>query len=280
MFYNIYLDNLKAPQNNDIFQEGYALLQEIACENADLVRAKTFPVIICRYATKQDVKFFNELAEKYAWEISFKEIKQNSDVFSVFEEELIQQEQDDLHLMQKSDVLTSLESGLKVLEKRDEAVDVFNDSKELSKSIILSFYENINSKFKLVSIYGMFIMWIAVAALLCISSLYSWEDKIFFISCLFCVMIPGSVFYDFIMYKKKRKYYNSNLHIKETVTILSQSYVNKNNSIHIVEDMIDSLEARNCLCILPYEKRNMNDVEFYINELKTNKSIDEIFALH
>lgn len=280
MFYNIYLDNLKAPNSNEIFQEGYELLQHLACENADFIRSKTFPVIICRYATKQDVKIFKDLAEKYSWEISLKEITPNGDVFATFEEELVQKEQDDLHLMKKLDVINSLESGLSVLKERDDAVDDFNDSKETSKGIIMSYYENINAKFKIISIYAMFIMWLAISGLLCFSSLYSWEDKIFFASCLFCVMIPGSIIYDYITYRKNKKHYTSSLYIQETVESLSKAYMKKNNSVHVLEELIDSLQARNCLVILPYDKRNMNDVEYYLVELKTNKSIDEIFALH
>jgi hypothetical protein len=93
-------------------------------------------------------------------------------------------------------------------------------------------------------------------------------------------MIPGSIIYDYIIYKKNKKYYTSNLYVKETIENLSKAYMDKNNSIHTVEELIDSLQARNCLVILPYDKRNMNDVENYLMELRTNKSIDEIFALH
>ena len=61
--------------------------------------------------------------------------------------------------------------------------------------------------------------------------------------------------------------------------ISSQNSI-KNNAIKNVEDVIDSLEVRNCLTLLQSEKREYENVENYLKELNSSKSIDEVFMLH
>jgi hypothetical protein len=54
----------------------------------------------------------------------------------------------------------------------------------------------------------------------------------------------------------------------------------KNIAIHRIENMIDTLQVRHCLTLLPTEYRNIERVEEYLIQLNTLKSINEIFSLH
>ena len=49
MYYNIVLNSLNA----NVSKKGRELIKRLACENKDLIDAKTLPVDICRYATAE-----------------------------------------------------------------------------------------------------------------------------------------------------------------------------------------------------------------------------------
>ena len=275
MLYNIVLNNI-----NSSDEAGLDLLKQLACENADLIISKTFPVIICRYATKKDAQFYKELAEMYGWVLSFKEVEPQDDVLTVFNEELIQKEQMDTHLLSKIEILESLEKGLAIYEEKLDMEDSIRESKSASTELIKDYYYNKTLKFQPTLIFSMFVVWIMISALLCMSALYTWETKIVIISCIFCVIMPATLIFEYIEYRKRKKHYNSNEYLHSIVQSLSEIYQTRNNAIHRVGNLIDSLAVRNSLTLLPFDKRDPSSVKNYITELQTDKSIEEIFALH
>ena len=276
MYYNIVLNSLNA----DVDKNGKELIKRLACENKDLIESRTFPVVVCRYATAEEVSFYKELQKKYLFDFSFKEIKSSDNVFENFNTELKQGEQEDIHLKEKPEIINRLQDGLDVLKEQECCAEDFKKASEIIKSKIREKKENISAKFKPVSIYFTFVIWVAICALLAFSQSYTWETKIFICSCIFCVVMVAAVIYDFIIFKKNQKYYLSEDYSMLILQELIEQNYKKNVSIHRIENMIDTLQVRRCLTLLPTEDRNIEKVEEYLIQLNTLKSINEIFALH
>lgn len=278
MFYTILLSSIDEKVEN--YKEGLDIVAKLACENADLVNSKTFPVAICRMATIEECKFYQEIADKYGFKLSIRELNSGDSVFENFEVELKQKEQIDLHLQDKATIISKLTRGLEILQIKRTSVETFENASENITSYIRERKENIEEKFFPKSIFSIFIVWILLAALLMISGSYSFEDKLFFVSLIFCCMMTFAIVYDFISFKKKKKFYNSNAFYEDLIFRISSQNSIKNNAIKNVEDVIDSLEVRNCLTLLQSEKREYENVENYLKELNSSKSIDEVFMLH
>ena len=114
-----------------------------------------------------------------------------------------------------------------------------------------------------------------------LSRVFDMDDKIFYSSVMFCIMMGFSLVYDYYTFRKNKKSYQSREMLDNIVLNLAKTNQIKNFAIHEVENMIDSLNARNCLTILPIPKRNITSVEEYLHVLSsTNKSIEEVFVLH
>ena len=276
MYYNIVLNSL----NKKTDPQALKIISKLACENRDLIEARTFPTIICRYATPDEVSFYKELQEKYSLDLVFKEIKTADNVFELFNAELKQGEQEDIHLKDKPEIINRLQDGLDVLEEKEACEDDFNLSSEMIKSKIRERKEVLTSKFKPLSIYFVFVMWAAVAVLLSFSQMYDWPTKIFVMSCIFCVAMAGAIIYDYIRFKKKKTYYSSEDYYLSLIQDLTEENHKKNLALHRIENMIDTLQARTCLTLLSTEKRNVETVKEYLVQLNTLKSINEIFSLH
>ena len=132
MYYNIVLNSL----NKKTDPQALKIISKLACENRDLIEARTFPTIICRYATPDEVSFYKELQEKYSLDLVFKEIKTADNVFELFNAELKQGEQEDIHLKDKPEIINRLQDGLDVLEEKEACEDDFKLSSEMIKSKI------------------------------------------------------------------------------------------------------------------------------------------------
>jgi hypothetical protein len=231
-------------------------------------------------ATTEECGFYQELAQKYKFTLSIREVSSSDFVFENFETELKQKEQVDLHLQDKATIISKLTRGLEVLQIKKTSVETFEEASENIVSYIRERNENLVEKFFPKSIFSVFIVWVCLAILLCLSSMYTWDDKIFFISLIFCGMMSFAVIYDFISFKKKKKFYNSNSFYENLISKISIQNNIKNSAIKNVEDVIDSLEVRNCLTLLPSKQREYTNVENYLKELNSSKSIDEVFMLH
>ena len=276
MYYNIVLNSLNA----NVSKKGRELIKRLACENKDLIDAKTFPVVICRYATSEEISFYKELQKEYSFDFIFKEIKSSDNVFETFNTELKQGEQEDIHLKEKPEIINRLQDGLDVLREQESCTDEFKKASEIIKSKIREKRENIAAKFKPVSIYFVFIAWIAVCILMALSQTYTWETKILVCSGIFCVSMAAALIYDFIVFKKNKTYYLSEDYSMLILQELIEQNHKKNIAIHRIENMIDTLQVRHCLTLLPTEYRNIERVEEYLIQLNTLKSINEIFSLH
>ena len=276
MYYNIVLNSL----NPNVSKKGRELIKRLACENKDLIDAKTFPVIICRYATTEEISFYKELQKEYSFDFIFKEIKSSDNVFETFNTELKQGEQEDIHLKEKPEIINRLQDGLDVLREQESCTNDFKRASEIIKSKIREKRENITAKFKPVSIYFVFIVWIAVCILMALSKTYTWETKILVCSGFFCVSMAAALIYDFIVFKKNKTYYLSEDYSMLILQELIEQNHKKNIAIHRIENMIDTLQVRHCLTLLPTEYRNIERVEEYLIQLNTLKSINEIFSLH
>ena len=276
MYYNIVLNSLNA----NVSKKGRELIKRLACENKDLIDAKTFPVVICRYATAEEVSFYKELQKEYSFDFIFKEIKSSDNVFETFNTELKQGEQEDIHLKEKPEIINRLQDGLDVLREQESCTDDFKRASEIIKSKIREKRENIAAKFKPVSIYFVFIVWVAVCVLMALSQTYTWETKILVCSGIFCVSMAAALIYDFIVFKKNKTYYLSEDYSMLILQELIEQNHKKNIAIHRIENMIDTLQVRHCLTLLPTEYRNIERVEEYLIQLNTLKSINEIFSLH
>lgn len=276
MYYNIVLNSLNA----NVSKKGRELIKRLACENKDLIDAKTFPVVICRYATVEEISFYKELQKEYSFDFVFKEIKSSDNVFETFNTELKQGEQEDIHLKEKPEIINRLQDGLDVLREQESCTNDFKRASEIIKSKIREKRENIAAKFKPVSIYFVFIVWVAVCVLMALSQTYTWETKILVCSGIFCVSMAAALIYDFIVFKKNKTYYLSEDYSMLILQELIEQNHKKNIAIHRIENMIDTLQVRHCLTLLPTEYRNIERVEEYLIQLNTLKSINEIFSLH
>ncbi len=205
MYYNILLNSLNA----NVSKEGRSLIKKLACENKDLIDSKTFPVVICRYATVEELTFYKELQKKYSYDFSFKEIKSSDNIFEIFNIELKQGEQEDIHLKEKPEIINKLQDGLDVLREKEVCSEDFHNASDIIQSKIREKRENLTSKFRPMSIYFVFILWVAVSVLMACSQIYTWETKIFICSCMFCCSMLAAIIYDYVVFKKNKKYYES-----------------------------------------------------------------------
>lgn len=276
MYYNIVLNSL----NKKTDPQALKIIGKLACENRDLIESRTFPTIICRYATPDEVEFYKELQEKYSLDLVFREIKTADNIFNLFNSELKQGEQEDIHLKDKPEIINKLQDGLDVLEEKECCEDDFKNASEMIRSKIRERQENLTSKFKPFSIYFTFIVWVAISALLSFSQMYDWPTKIFVMSCIFCVTMCGAIIYDYVMFKRKKKFYGSEDYYLSLIQNLTEENHKKNLALHRIENMVDTLQARTCLTLLSTEKRNIETVKEYLVQLNTLKSINEIFSLH
>lgn len=279
--YNIVLTGIK-PKFDLLLQEhGLKYVKQLACENADLIEQKTYPVIICRYAGDEEVEFYKELGEQHGLLISAVVIPDVDNAFKTFDAHVKQNEQEDLHLKSKIEVIQILEKGLETLNYKETSYSNFKDAKQEAEDLITTRKNNIAAKFKPFSIFMSFILWMAVCAMIMLSRVFDMDDKIFYSSVMFCIMMGFSLVYDYYTFRKNKKSYQSREMLDNIVLNLAKTNQIKNFAIHEVENMIDSLNARNCLTILPIPKRNITSVEEYLHVLSsTNKSIEEVFVLH
>ena len=279
--YNIILTGIKP--NFDLLLQGYGLdyVKQLACENVDLIEQKTYPVVICRYADDVEVEFYKELGEKHGLNIKAIAIPDADNAFKTFDAHVKQNEQEDIHLKSKIEVIELLESGLETLNYKETSYSNFKDAKQEAEDVILTRKENLTAKFKPFSIFMSFLCWMCVCAFIVISKTFQSEDKLFIASLMFCVMMGFSIAYDYYVFIKNKKSHQSREALNNTIANLARINQIKNFAIHEVENMNDSLKARTCLTILPISKRNISNVEEYLNVLSnTNKSIEEVFVLH
>ena len=276
MFYNIILNSLDSKINPN----GISIIKNLACENKDLIELKTFPVIICRYATAEEVSFYKELQREYGFDLSVKEVKNSDNVFELFKVEIKQGEQEDIHLKEKPEIINKLQDGLDVLREEEECREDFGNSSEMIQSKIREQCEKKNLKFVPTSIYFVFVIWAVITLLLMLSQMYNLDTKLFVSGCVFCVSMGGSLIYDYLQFKKAKKYYDSEEYKQSILQEIVKQNQIKNLSIHRIENMIDTLQARNCLTLLPTQNRSIVQVEEYLKQLNTLKSINEIFSLH
>jgi hypothetical protein len=278
MFYTILLNKINEKHEN--YTEGLEALKELSKENFDLIENKTFPVIICRMASQTEKEFYEEISVLYGFDITVRELKQSEDVFYNFELELKQKEQEDFHLQDKATVLTKLSNGYKLLNLFSDSKQEFDEASENIRSYICERKENILLKFFPSDIFLSFVAWLLLGVLFMFSQKYAFEDKIFLVSLMFCGIMGITVLYDFIMYKKKKIFCQSEKCLNTLIQKVGLQNSLKNKSLNDLEDVIDSLEVRNCLTVLQSNERNITCVENYIEELNTQKSIDEVFMLH
>jgi hypothetical protein len=276
MFYNIILNSLDSTIN----PKGISVIKNLACENKDLIDSETFPVIICRYATAEEVYFYKELQKEYGFDLSVKEVKNSDNVFELFKVEIKQGEQEDIHLKEKPEIINKLQDGLDVLREEECCREDFVNASEMIQSKIREQREKKKLKFTPVSIYFVFIIWAAITLLIMFSQMYTMDTKLFVSGCVFCVSMGGALIYDYVQFKKSKQYYDSEKYKMSILQEIASQNQNKNLSIHRIENMIDTLQARNCLTLLPTQNRNVVQVEEYLKQLNTLKSINEIFSLH
>lgn len=274
MYYNIILNSLDYKN-----QKCVTSLSKLACENVDLIKSKTFPVIICRYATEVEKSFYEELKSVYQLDMSIKEIKSPENVFEVFNAELKQGEQEDIHLKERSEIINRLHDGKDVLEEKEICQKSFLESSSRIKRVLVDRKEQKNAKFKPVNWIYAFIIWGILSILFILLAKYSIVLELA-ISCgVLAILLSVITWYDYKSYKKKKEYYESDDYYVWLIKELAEQNHKKNISIHRIENLIDTLEVRTCLVLLPTEQRSLDIVKSYLKELNTLKSINEIFSL-
>ena len=112
ILYNIVLNGIKPNFDLLLQEDGLKYVKQLSCENADLIEQKTYPVIICRYAGDVEVEFYKEIAEKHGLIINAVVIPDADNAFKTFDAHVKQNEQEDLHLKSKIEVIKILENGL------------------------------------------------------------------------------------------------------------------------------------------------------------------------
>ena len=143
--YNIILTGIKP--NFDLLLQGYGLdyVKQLACENADLIEQKTYPVVICRYAGDVEVEFYKELAEKHGLIVKAVAIPDADDAFKTFDAHVKQNEQEDLHLKSKIQVIELLENGLETLNYKATSHSNFKNAKQEAEDLIVTRKENLTA---------------------------------------------------------------------------------------------------------------------------------------
>jgi hypothetical protein len=97
---------------------------------------------------------------------------------------------------------------------------------------------------------------------------------------LFVLSVVGTIAFDFIVYRKRKSYYTSVEYYMTLITELVSLNKTKNLAIHRLENMVDTLQVRRCLTLLPTQERELSIVKEYLVQLTTLKSVNEIFSLH
>lgn len=276
MYYNIVLNSL-GPKTDP---KGLRIIKKLSCENIDLIESGTYPVIICRYATKEEKDFYEQIKQEYDFDLVFKPIKSSEDVFEVFNIELKQGEQEDIHLKERAEIISRLQDGLDVLENKQECSESFAKASQSIVSKIKEREEGIKSKLQLKSMWLGLIASLVIVVCLFVLPFFTLSNKILFSLIMASVLMVGTFLYDFINYKKRKEYYNSVECYLQLINDLTALNYSKNIAIHRIENMIDTLQVRRCLTILPTQERELSIVKDYLKQLLTLKSINEIFSLH
>ena len=286
MFYNIFLERL--PNIKQIGQEQWieckSILKKLACENYDLIESQTFPAIICRYATETELEFYKALETKYQFKIMISKVNKQENVFDLFDEDLIKNEQEEIHMMNKIQVEQKIKSGAKILADKETAQNEFLQVSKTIKEQIEKFEKEVNLKFSFKSGVGIILTCSFFAMMAFIIHLFkpsflNLTAMIVFAVLQFVFGVSTCLLFDFVHYKKLKNIYTSKDHFSNFINYLHEQNKYKNKQIHMVEDFVDSLTARNSLNVLPTSKRNLNDCNLILKELKT-KSINQVFSIN
>lgn len=272
MFYDIYLNE---PPKKDPENKIRLLISKLSCENADYVLKGPYPVIICRYATTEERDFYLSFAEKHELNMTSKPLRET--VFESFDLEIKRNEQDDTHLMNRPTIKEKLELGLEFLmEEKSNESDFLNASDNIL-SAVRKRKEMLELKFKPTSIYISFLMWLIFAcgtALLYNQLTLGW---LFMVSCAFVTLMSISLCGDYLLHRKQLRDYFSESGEESFWMLLIENNTVKNQSIHNVENCIDTLTARSKLTVLPVAKRNTESIEDLLQKFDS-LSLNEILA--
>lgn len=271
MLYDIYLNAL--PQGEEENKEVAMLIAKLAQENADYVLNRTFPVIICRYATAEEKDFYLDFAKKHNLDMVAKATKET--VFESFDTEIKRNEQEDTHLLNKPTIKEKLLSGLEMLKQEEEHLESFSRGSEMIRSAILKRKEMLTSKFKPTSIYLSFLIWAVFTGALVLLSVAEW---LMISGCTFIGLMGFSLIGDYWIYRKQLKEYFSEEGERSFWDTLINSNCEKNVAIHAVEDFVDTLDARKRLTVLPVAKRNIDAIESILDQIDV-LSLNEILML-
>ena len=276
MYYNVVLNTL-GPK---VDPKGLRIIKKLACENIDLIEKGTLPAIICRYATEEEKRFYENIQKEYNFDFAFKQIKSSEDIFEVFNAELKQGEQEDLHLKDRAEIISKLQDGLDVLTNKQVYTKNFN---EASKSIVEKIQERDNeivAKFKPKNLWISILVALGLAGVVFLLPVLSLFQKIITAVFMVIVLVVGTLMFDYSNYVKKKKYFNSMEYYLLLISEVAELNHSKNIAIHRIENMIDTLQVRRCLTLLPTQERDIQHVQEYLKQLLTLKSVNEIFSLH
>lgn len=262
MFYDIYLDE-KPASNTDTYGKLMHRLSELAQENAQYLVSDHYPIIICRYATKEERQFYTEFANQNSLKISFRPIKQT--VFDEFEQELVRNEQLEVHLMDRISIAENIQNGFKTLNKKEKMQTDFEDASSNIQNVLRYRSAMLSAKFKPVVIYPTFLIWaLFTLVLLCIH-----ENWLLISCCSFILAMSCAIIGDYLSFRKSIKTYFSGTEQEKFWQTLASSNKVKNESIHAVANWVDSLQARNLLLVLPVGKRNVDFISTILDGIDT-----------
>ena len=265
-YFDIYLTDI--PKNENQSQEDrdflFTQIKRLAKDNEDLIDKGIYPVIICRYATEEESEFYKEFAALNNFTVQAKPIK--SSVFDRFVEETKILEQEDSHLMSPSTIKEKLNYGLEVLQEYESSVAQFESSSDMILSKVRERKEMQVAKFVPSSCFLSFIIWACFALVFFLSKGFN-LDSAFVVSLFFFGIMGATVIGDFVLFKKRLAAYFSPQGEADFWAVIEQMNESKNSAIHTVENMIDSLQARNCLTVLNVGKRNIETIEDVLDRI-------------
>lgn len=276
MYYNVVLNTL-GPKADP---KGLRIIKKLACENIDLIERGTLPAIICRYATEEEKKFYEDIQKEYGFDFAFRQIKSSEDIFEVFNSELKQGEQEDLHLKDRAEIISKLQDGLDVLTNKQVYTKNFNDA---SRSIVDKIKERDNeivAKFKPKNLLISLLVALGLVGIIFVLPFFGLIQKVIAAVFMVAVLVIGTLVFDYSNYTKKKKYFNSMEYYLLLIAEIAELNHSKNIAIHRIENMIDTLQVRRCLTLLPTQERDIQHVQEYLKQLLTLKSVNEIFSLH
>ena len=271
MLYDIYLNDW--PYEDKFDHDLIDLIAKLSQENADFVRNRTFPVIICRYATSEEKEFYLDFAKKHNLDMTAKAVKEN--VFESFDAEIKRIEQEDTHLLNKPTIKEKLIFGVEMLENREEQEESFMNGSENILSAIRKRKEMLEMKFKPTSPYLSFAIWVFFTFVLALISVNDW---VLISGCTFIGLMTFAIIGDYWMYRKQIKEYFSAKGEKLFWDTLIENNMAKNVAIHAIEDMVDTLDARKRLTVLPVDKRNIDAIQSILDQID-RLSLNEILML-